>query len=324
MARCDRPLLPARDAQEIKSLTAHFQNKAFELGTQKRYHAQLERFKRLCERQSIKVWQDHTIETSIVMLLNHVYEERLSINTFDQWVSAINSCLKRGGFSPLVTDDYGYQLLKKGLKKEFPREVKQARPFSMVDLKKVARYTPDSELEMSLQNLVIISFWGAYRAEEIVGTPVTFGQVRIFKAGLTITLKKRKWKLEKEIVTSMSAQSSLPCPVRAMKSQIDLVSAHGAQEGDAIFRDTSQSALSTIISVHTLMKFVNKVCGMLYLPGEKQFTSHSFRAGCITWLLAQGKAREVVMRHSGHASLASFLGYARFSAQDTQFAATNV
>lgn len=303
-----------------EQLALFFSKKAFESGTSKRYQEQWSKFVMLCEQMQVNPLSNHSANMSVMMAIEHVVIQGMSIKTLSQWMSAVNSILQQNYLNKLVVDDYNYKCVITGLTKEFPTERRKATPFSMIHLTVLTQYVAQSPSEVTMKNLAILSFWGALRSQDVIKNPLTFGNVKFTESGVNIKLQKRKW-FSQSVEIKCKAQTRYPCPRAAMLAQQNAMQPF-ASSNDCVFRKSSQDIGHTI-SVDVFMAFVNRVCGS-YNTSNRPFTSHSFRSGNISWLISQGINRETVMQHSGHKSLAAFMGYIDLSAPDTCYAATDV
>lgn len=220
-------------------------------------------------------------------------------------LTAISVCHTLAGFqSP--RDNPVVKLARKGIRRVIGTNVKKKTAFPLELVKTVMRASCERMRDVRDRALLAACFMGAFRRSEVVSIDVdgvTFRPkgVRLFLPfSKTDQEKKGRW------VDIARGRDVAECPVEAIQRWMREA---GLTSG-ALFRPVSQSGrvLDRRLKNKEVARLVKRLCTEHGLD-ERLFAGHSLRRGFVTAAVKAGKSERVVMRQTGHVSVAVFRTY---------------
>jgi site-specific recombinase XerD len=185
--------------------------------------------------------------------------------------------------------------------------VNQKAPTLVADLRAMVRTLPVSLIGTRDRALLLVGFAAALRRSELVGLDVA--DLAFTDDGLEVTLRRSKTDQEgqgRKIGVPYGSDPST-CPIRSLQAWLRV---SGITAG-AIFRSVRHGAMTDSrlrgADVASVVKRTAKAAGL----DAAHFAGHSLRAGLATSAAKAGKSERVIMRTTGHKSIAMVRRYIR-------------
>jgi integrase len=155
--------------------------------------------------------------------------------------------------------------------------------------------------------LLLVGFAGAFRRSELVG--LTVADAAFSSEGLTITLRRSKTDQEGQgrKVGLPYGSTAATCPVRALQAWLDAAAVTAGPLFRSVDRHGNVGGALGDRDVARIVKRVAEAAGI----DPANVAGHSLRAGLATTAAKAGKAAHVIMKQTGHRSVAMVQRYVR-------------
>ena len=157
--------------------------------------------------------------------------------------------------------------------------------------------------------IVLVGFAGGFRRSELAG--IDLGDLK-FSADcvVVVTVRQSKTDLDeagREVCLHFGA-NPYTCPVRALREWLDRA---GIAEGP-VFRAVQRYGHVSRRGLHSnsIGKLLKRAAGRAGLKVE-ELGGHSLRAGCVTQAAMNGVREFIIMRQTGHKTIATLWRYIR-------------
>jgi len=178
----------------------------------------------------------------------------------------------------------------------------------------------DASIHLRDRVLILVGFAGALRVSEMVGLQQR--DVRFRHGGMELTLRGAKTDHDREGQTIFIHRAEAgACPVGAMKAWLDRLrnEVGHLDRDDYIVRGVDRwgNVAAKGMARDSVRKRVKRLSSevedeLLQMGYDADsFSSHSFRAGFVTWMGQEGIDEGKGMQHTRHTSLEVFRGYRR-------------
>jgi integrase len=201
----------------------------------------------------------------------------------------------------------------KGIKRKLGSNQKHSKPLVLKELEKVIKSITPTFIGHRDKAMILLGWAAALRRSELVS--IEFDDIECVEEGIILTIRKSKTDQEGEgyRIGIPHAMKKDLCPVKALKNWISLSKIN---YGPIFFRigpkttysiDISERKRLSERSVNKMVKRRIKKAGYV----NKNYSSHSLRAGFITSAAAAKIPEYQIQIHTRHRSTKSLRGYIR-------------
>ena len=181
-------------------------------------------------------------------------------------------------------------------------------PLLSTDIRRIVAARREDLLGLRDSALVLVGFAGGFRRSELAGIDIC--DLKFSSDGVVVTVRKSKTDQERagrEVGLPFGASPDT-CPVRALRQWLDQA---GIQEGP-VFRAVGRYGHVSRRGLHSdsIGKLLKRAAGRAGLKVE-DLGGHSLRAGCVTQAAMNGVREFVIMRQTGHKTIATLRRYIR-------------
>jgi integrase len=230
--------------------------------------------------------------------------------TITRRLTSITKAHQTAGFSdsPATTRHLIVGETLKGIRRTIGTAQKGKDPLLTAQIRKVVEACPEGLLGLRDRALLLVGFAGAFRRSELARFEIP--DLKFTDDGVVVNLLRSKTDQEGEGREVGLPWGSHPdtCPVRALRRWLDGsgivcgavyrgVSRHGAMSSNGLNKD----------SIGTIVKRALLRAGL----SAETFAGHSLRSGHVTQASMNGVGEFVIMKQTGHRSVATLRKYIR-------------
>lgn len=169
---------------------------------------------------------------------------------------------------------------------------------------------PKTNVGFRNKAILLFGFASAMRRSEL--SALKMGDIDILAKGVRVQIARSKTDQDGKgrVIGIFRSSKSRSCPVTALEKWLAI---RGAKEGPLFVNLSASVSKSTTLkplgdrSIWNIVKRAVKSIGL----DASRYAPHSLRAGCITTAIEGGTAESVIMKLTGHRSLASVAKYVR-------------
>jgi len=234
----------------------------------------------------------------------------LASGTIARRLTSITKAHQAAGFpdSPARTRHFVVGETLKGIRRTIGTAQQGKAPLLSADIRRIIAARREDLLGLRDAALVLVGFAGGFRRSELAG--IHIGDLKFSGDGVVVTVRKSKTDQDgagREVGLPFGA-SQETCPVRALRQWLDRA---GIREGP-VFRSVGRYGHVSRRGLHKdsigkLLKRAATRAGMNVDP----LGGHSLRAGCVTQAAMNGVREFVIMRQTGHKTVATLRRYIR-------------
>jgi len=235
---------------------------------------------------------------------------RLASGTIARRLTSITKAHQAAGFtdSPATTRHFVVGETLKGIRRTIGTAQHGKAPLLSADIRRIVAARREDLLGLRDSALVLVGFAGGFRRSELAGIHIC--DLKFSSDGVVVTVRKSKTDQEgagREVGLPFGS-SSQTCPVLALRQWLDRA---GIQEGP-VFRAVQRYGHVSRRGLHRdsigkLLKRAAARAGMNVDP----LGGHSLRAGCVTQAAMNGVREFIIMRQTGHKTVATLRRYIR-------------
>lgn len=234
-----------------------------------------------------------------------------ALGTITRRLTAITKAHQAAGFkeSPASSRHFVVGETMKGIRRVLGTKQEGKAPLLTADVRRIVASSPDSLLGIRDNALVLTSFAGALRRSEAAQLCVS--DLR-FDDRLGVVVRLRYSKTDPEgagrDVGIPYSNDPKTCPVAALRTWLDVAK---ITEG-FVFRRVDRSGFVSRRGLHSdsigkILKRAAARTGMNVAP----ISGHSTRAGCVTQAAMNGVPEHIIMKQTGHKTVATLRKYIR-------------
>jgi len=234
----------------------------------------------------------------------------LASGTIARRLTSITKAHQAAGFtdSPATTRHFVVGETLKGIRRTIGTAQHGKAPLVSADIRRIVAARRDDLLGLRDAALVLVGFAGAFRRSELAGIHVCV--LKFSTDGGVVTVGKSKTDQEgagREIGLPFGSSPDT-CPVRSLRQWLDSA---GIREGP-VFRSVGRYGHVSRRGLHSdsIGKLLKRAAGRAGLKVE-ELGGHSLRAGCVTQAAMNGVREFVIMRQTGHKTIATLRRYIR-------------
>jgi integrase len=234
----------------------------------------------------------------------------LASGTITRRLTSITKAHKAAGFndSPATTRHFIVGETLKGIRRTMGTAQQGRAPLLSTDIRRIVAARREDLLGLRDAALVLVGFAGGFRRSELAGIHIC--DLKFSADGVVVIVRKSKTDQEgagREVGLPFGA-SPETCPVRALRQWLDRA---GIREGP-VFRSVGRYGHVSRRGLHSdsIGKLLKRAAGRAGLKVE-ELGGHSLRAGCVTQAAMNGVREFVIMRQTGHKTIATLRRYIR-------------
>lgn len=246
----------------------------------------------------------------------------LKISTLQRKLSVISQAHVAAGYRAISAREEPLHKIWRGIRRTHGAMQIGKEPILVADIKNMVNGLGTYSAGIRDRALLLIGFAGAFRRSELVA--VNIEDLLFGRDGVTIIIKQSKTDQEKIGRKVGIPYGSYPdtCPVRALEDWIRVL---GCSEGPLFVPITRYDKVKkgrrlSDRSVSLIVKRTVQAIGL----NPDNYAGHSLRSGLATSASQAGKAEHVIMRQTGHKSLAVVRRYIRSGDLYRDNAAANI
>ncbi|MGD0469982.1 MAG: site-specific integrase [Terriglobales bacterium] len=234
----------------------------------------------------------------------------LASGTIARRLTSITKAHQAAGYtdSPATTRHFVVGETLKGIRRMIGAAQHGKAPLLSADIRRIVAARREDLLGLRDAALVLVGFAGGFRRSELAAIHIC--DLKFSSDGVVITVRKSKTDQEgagREVGLPFGS-SSQTCPVLALRQWLDRA---GIQEGP-VFRAVQRYGHVSRRGLHRdsigkLLKRAAARAGMNVDP----LGGHSLRAGCVTQAAMNGVREFIIMRQTGHKTVATLRRYIR-------------
>jgi integrase len=233
----------------------------------------------------------------------------LASGTITRRLTSVTKAHQAAGFtdSPATTRHFIVGETLKGIRRTIGTAQHGKDPLLSADIRRIVAARREDLLGLRDSALVLVGFAGGFRRSELA---LIICDLKFSSDGVVVSVRKSKTDQEgagREVGLPFGASQDT-CPVRALRQWLDRA---GIREGP-VFRSVGRYGHVSRRALHTdsigkLLKRAARRAG-LKVDG---LGGHSLRAGCVTQAAMNGVREFVIMRQTGHKTIATLRRYIR-------------
>jgi integrase len=234
----------------------------------------------------------------------------LASGTIARRLTSITKAHQAAGFtdSPATTRHFVVGETLKGIRRTIGTAQHGKAPLLSADIRRIVAARRADLLGLRDATLVLVGFAGGFRRSELAGIDIC--DLKFSADGVVVTVRKSKTDQEcagREVGLPFGASQDT-CPVRALRQWLDKA---GIREGP-VFRAVGRYGHVSRRGLHkdSIGKLLKRAAGRAGLKVE-ELGGHSLRAGCVTQAAMNGVREFVIMRQTGHKTIATLRRYIR-------------
>jgi integrase len=234
----------------------------------------------------------------------------LASGTIARRLTSITKAHQAAGFtdSPATTRHFVVGETLKGIRRTIGTAQQGKAPPLSADVRRIVAARREDLLGLRDAALVLTGFAGGFRRSELAGIQIC--DLKFSADGVVVTVRKSKTDQEgagREVGLPFGSSTDT-CPVRALRQWLDRA---GIREGP-IFRPVGRYGHVSRRGLHTdsIGKLLKRAAGRAGLKVE-ELGGHSLRAGCVTQAAMNGVREFIIMKQTGHKTIATLRRYIR-------------
>jgi len=234
----------------------------------------------------------------------------LASGTIGRRLTSITKAHQGAGHSdsPATTNHFIVGETLKGIRRTIGTAQHGKAPLLSADIRRIVAARREDLLGVRDAALVLVGFAGGFRRSELAG--IHLCDLKFSTDGVVVTVRKSKTDQEgagREVGLPFGS-SIATCPVRALCQWLDR---SGIREGP-VFRFVGRYGHVSRRGLHSdsIGKLLKRAAGRAGLKVE-ELGGHSLRAGCVTQAAMNGVREFVIMRQTGHKTIATLRRYIR-------------
>jgi integrase len=272
--------------------------------TRDAYRAQWQAFEGWCEGHGLMSMP--AAPKTVALYLTARASEGRKVATLALALAAISQAHQMAGkvsprTAPVVREAF------KGIRRTLGSAPSQKAPILGGQLRAMVATLPETRGGARDRALLLVGFAGAFRRSELVG--LTVADAAFGSEGLTITLRRSKTDQEGQgrKVGLPYGSAAATCPVRALQAWLDAAAVTAGPLFRSVDRHGNVGGALGDRDVARIVKRVAEAAGI----DPANVAGHSLRAGLATTAAKAGKAAHVIMKQTGHRSVAMVQRYVR-------------
>jgi integrase len=234
----------------------------------------------------------------------------LASGTIARRLTSITKAHQAAGFSdsPASTRHFVVGETLKGIRRTIGTAQHGKAPLLSADIRRIVAARREDLLGLRDAALVLVGFAGGFRRSVLAGVDAC--DLKFSADGVVVNVRKSKTDQEgagREVGLPFGS-STETCPVRALRQWLDRA---GIREGP-VFRSVGRYGHVSRRGLHSdsIGKLLKRAAGKAGLKVE-ELGGHSLRAGCVTQAAMNGVREFVIMRQTGHKTIATLRRYIR-------------
>ncbi len=234
----------------------------------------------------------------------------LTSGTITRRLTSITKAHQAAGYadSPATTRHFVVGETLKGIRRTLGTAQHGKAPLLSTDIRRIVAARREDLLGLRDATLVLVGFAGGFRRSALAGIHVC--DLKFSSDGVVVTVRKSKTDQDgagREVGLPFGASQDT-CPVRALRRWLDRA---GIREGP-VFRSVGRYGHVSRRGLHSdsIGKLLKRAAGMAGLKVE-ELGGHSLRAGCVTQAAMNGVREFIIMRQTGHKTIATLRRYIR-------------
>jgi integrase len=234
----------------------------------------------------------------------------LASGTITRRLTSITKAHQAAGFtnSPATTRHFIVGETLKGIRRTIGTAQHGKDPLLSADIRRIVAARREDLLGLRDSALVLVGFAGGFRRSELAG--INICDLKFSADGVVASVRKSKTDQEgagREVGLPFGASHDT-CPVRSLRWWL---AASGISDGP-VFRSVGRYGHVSRRGLHrdSIGKLLKRAAGRAGLKVE-ELGSHSLRAGCVTQAAMNGVREFVIMKQTGHKTVATLRRYIR-------------
>jgi integrase len=234
----------------------------------------------------------------------------LASGTIARRLTSITKAHQAAGFtdSPATTRHFVVGETLKGIRRTIGTAQQGKAPLLSTDIRRIIAARREDLLGVRDAALVLVGFAGGFRRSELAG--IHLCDLKFSTDGVVVTVRKSKTDQEgagREVGLPFGSSTDT-CPVGALREWLDRAA---IREGP-VFRAVQRYGHVSRRGLHrdSIGKLLKRAAARAGLKAE-EFDGHSLRAGCVTQAAMNGVREFVIMRQTGHKTIATLRRYIR-------------
>ena len=270
--------------------------------TQKAIRKNWNQFEIWCEKNKLKIFPPNV--QLLEKYLLYLMEEKKKISTIEQVKWSIEVVYKEKGYNQLLNSD-SIKTIVKGLRRILGTKKKKKRAFTIDNIAKIN--FPNTLIGLRDKAMLLIGFCGALRRSELANLDCEDLEWEDF--GIRLHLKKSKSNQEskEEFVNIMKSKKQNICPVKGIQDWLTTAKKFSGPLFCSIGKGSKIGHRISSTTIGKKVKWAATECGF----DNAEFSGHSLRAGCATYLLDKNIPLNIVSKHLRHKKLDTTLQYDR-------------
>jgi integrase len=236
----------------------------------------------------------------------------LASGTITRRLTSITKAHQAAGFtnSPATTRHFVVGETLKGIRRTIGTAQHGKDPLLSADIRQIVAARREDILGLRDAALVLAGFAGGFRRSELAG--IHTSDLKFSSDGVVITVRKSKTDQEgagREVGLPFGTSQDT-CPIRALRQWLDRA---GITEGP-VFRSVGRYGHVSRRGLHkdSIGKLLKRAARRAGLKVD-ELGGHSLRAGCVTQAAMNGVREFVIMKQTGHKTVATLRRYIRSS-----------
>ncbi len=234
----------------------------------------------------------------------------LASGTITRRLTSITKAHQAAGFtnSPATTRHFVVGETLKGIRRTIGTAQHGKQPLLSADIRRIVASRREDLLGLRDAALVLVGFAGGFRRSELAG--IHMCDLKFSTDGVVVTVRKSKTDQEsagREVGLPFGASQDT-CSVRALRQWLDRA---GIREGP-VFRSVGRYGHVSRRGLHrdSIGKLLKRAAARANLKVDA-IGGHSLRAGCVTQCAINGVREFMIMRQTGHKTVATLRRYIR-------------
>jgi integrase len=234
----------------------------------------------------------------------------LASGTITRRLTSITKAHQAAGFtsSPATTRQFIVGETLKGIRRTIGIAQHGKNPLLSADIRRIVAARREGLIGLRDAAIVLVGFAGGFRRSELAGIHIC--DLKFSADGVVVTVRKSKTDQEgcgREVGLPFGASQDT-CAVRALRQWLDRA---GIREGP-VFRAVGRYGHVSRRGLHkdSIGKLLKRAAMRAGLKVE-ELGGHSLRAGCVTQAAMNGVREFVIMKQTGHKTVATLRRYIR-------------
>ena len=234
----------------------------------------------------------------------------LASGTITRRLTSITKAHQAAGYtdSPATTRHFVVGETLKGIRRTIGTAQHGKAPLLSTDIRRIVAARREDLLGLRDSALVLVGFAGGFRRSELAG--IHMYDLKFSADGVVVTVRKSKTDQEgagREVGLPFGASLDT-CPVRSLRQWLNKA---GIIEGP-VFRSVGRydHVSRRGLNRDSIGKLLKRAAGRAGLKVE-ELGGHSLRSGCVTQAAMNGVREFVIMKQTGHKTIATLRRYIR-------------